>query len=235
MATPYPSLPLPLKKDIETGTKLKHVEPTPDPPYMVAAKQAIEYVRSKCGILAANRDSDLKEWKSSKSNNRDIDDALDEASLEAIQNTPTKRVGGMMGGEVTDPKDKVAAEAAAAKKFRVGNCEMQSSVAFEFLKQFNVPLDIVYLQMYERNAQKSVKKLFGEEELARPDHVFVVVGRPKDTDVTNYGTWGTQAVVCDPWVRRAYRATNLGVELEALGTISAGQTKLGLRLRFEPN
>jgi hypothetical protein len=224
------SLPSPLQKEIQQG---KALTPVPETPYMHAAKQAIEYVRAKCGILAANRQADRLEWE--RKNSRDIDDALDEAAYEALINVPKTIVGGMMGGEVTDPKDTVAAQAEMARKFGTGNCEMQASLAFEFLKSFKkFPVDIVYFQMFEKNAQKPVKKLLGGTEMARPDHVFVVIGRPKATDISNSDTWGPDAVVCDPWARRAYRAQNLGFEIEALGTIAAGQTKLGLRLRFDP-
>jgi len=231
-----PKLPSPLtpklKSDIQSGVKLKSAESA----YMHAARQAIEKVRSAFGILAANRDSDQAAW-GKKGMDQSLDLAVDLAFLEAEQNTPFKTVRGEMGSvaEVREPKDIVKAQADAAIKHKVGNCEMQSAVAFEFLKQFKVPLDIMYLQMYDKNAAQSTKKLLSKEsEDAKPDHVFVVIGRPKATDPTNYETWGPDAVVCDSWARRAYRAATLGVELEALGTISAGQTKTGLRLRFDP-
>ena len=231
-------LPSPLKKDIESGAKLKKLPPStaPESAYMHAALQAIEKVRAEFGILAANRDADQVAW-TKMGKDTSLDSAVDTAFLEAQDKTPVKKVRGMMGGvdEVTDPKDVVKAQADAAIKHKVGNCEMQSAVAFEFLKQFKVPLDIVFLQMYSLNATKSTKKLASKElEDARPDHVFVVIGRPKQTDATNYETWGRDAVVCDAWARRAYPAHRLGNELDALATISAGQTKTGLRLRYDP-
>jgi hypothetical protein len=198
-----PRLPSPLKKDIESGAKLKKLPPStaPESAYMHAALQAIEKVRAEFGILAANRDADQVAW-TKMGKDTSLDSAVDTAFLEAQDKTPVKKVRGMMGGvdEVTDPKDVVKAQADAAIKHKVGNCEMQSAVAFEFLKQFKVPLDIVFLQ----------------------------------TDATNYETWGRDAVVCDAWARRAYPAHRLGNELDALATISAGQTKTGLRLRYDP-
>jgi hypothetical protein len=225
------SLPAPLKKEIHAGVKLK----SPESAYMHAALQAIEKVRSAFGILAANRDADQAAW--AKKAGKTLDDLVDDAYLDADKNTPVKKVRGEMGSvdEVRDPKDIVKAQADAAIKHKAGNCEMQAAVAFEFLKQFKVPLDIMYLQMYEKNAAKKTKKLLStESEDAKPDHAFVVIGRPKATDPTNFETWGPDAVVCDSWARRAYRAPRLGVELEALGTISADQTKTGLRLRYDP-
>ena len=231
-----PSLPAPLRKDIEKGVTLRTPPPstTPESAYMHAALQAIEKVRSAFGILASNRDSDQAEW-ARKNTGESLDTLVDMAFLEADANTPVKKVGGMMGGEVRDPKDIVKAQADAAIKYKAGNCEMQSAVAFEFLKQFQVPLDIMYLAMYAKNATKPTKKLLSKDsEDARPDHVFVVIGRPKETDPSNYQTWGTNPVVCDSWARRAYPAHRLGNELEALATISAGQTTTGLRLRYDP-
>jgi hypothetical protein len=231
-----PKLPSPLKKAIESGVKLEKLpaSKSPDSAYMHAALQAIEKVRSEFGILAANRDADQAAW-AKKNTGKSLDDLVDDAYLDADANTPVKKTGGMMGGEERDPKDIVKAQADAAIKHKAGNCEMQAAVAFEFLKQFKVPLDIMYLQMYEKNAAKKTKKLLStESEDAKPDHVFVVIGRPKATDPTNYETWGPNPVVCDSWARLAYRAARLGHELEALGTISAGQTKTGLRLRYDP-
>jgi hypothetical protein len=228
-----PSLPAPLRKEIEKGVVLKTPPPpkTPESAYMHAARQAIENVRSTFGILAANRDSDQAQW-AGKGTGTSLDDLVDTAFLEAEANAPFKKV---RGEEVRDPADVVKAQADAAMKHKAGNCEMQSAVAFEFLKQFQVPLDIIYLQMYAQNASKPTKRLLSSDiENAKPDHVFVVIGRPKQTDPSNYLTWGNDAVVCDPWARRAYPAHRLGNELEALGTISAGQTKTGLRLRFDP-
>jgi hypothetical protein len=31
------------------------------------------------------------------------------------------------------------------------------------------------------------------------DHMFLVIGRKKDSTVTKISTWGIHAVICDPW------------------------------------
>src|SRR5262245_36439107 len=140
-----PKLPSLLKKDIESGVKLKKLPPPkgPESAYMLAALQAIEKVRSEFGILASNRDSDQAAW-AKKGLDLTLDSAVDVAYLESQENAPFKRV---RGEEIRDPKDVVKAQADAAITHKAGNCEMQSAVAFEFMKQFRVPLDIMYLQM----------------------------------------------------------------------------------------
>ncbi len=95
------------------------------------------------------------------------------------------------------------------------------------------PLDIVFFASFENNDRKPVKTLGkATTENVRPDHVFVVIGRPNGTDATTYTTWRNDAVICDPWARRAYFARNLEFESERLGTISAGQIKLILQHRY---
>jgi hypothetical protein len=81
--------------------------------------------------------------------------------------------------------------AAIAESTGCGNCGEQSAVAFVYLRDRGVcPLEYMHFTNH--------------------DHAFVVLNRPKNTDESNPGTWGNDAVVCDPWKGRAYKAAALG-------------------------
>jgi hypothetical protein len=227
-------LPKELRLDIEKGKALRHVAREKHP-NLVAAEAAINHVRSACGILATNRDADQARWKIAKPD-VDMDEAHERAQDDVELNTPKKIKKVAFGTEeIVETADKVKSEAEYAEKHGVGNCEYQASVAFEYLKRMGIrPLDIVFYAPFDQNAKMPVKRLAQKDiENVRPDHVFVVIGRPKQAAVSTYTTWGNDAVVCDAWARRAYFARELGNETEMLGTISAGQTKLLLRLRCE--
>jgi hypothetical protein len=227
-------LPKELRSEIEKGTPLLHVQ-SDKHPYLVAAEAAIDHVRSSCGILAANRDADQALWKSTKPT-VDMEQTHERAQDDIELNTPKKFQKTLFGtDEIVDPADKVRAEAEYTEKYGVGNCEPQASVAFEYLKKMGIkPLDIVFYAPFDKFAKMPVKPLGKiDPEMVQPDHVFVVIGRPKQSDVTTYTTWGKDAVVCDAWARKAYFASQLANESEMLGTISAGQIKLMLRLRWE--
>ena len=227
-------LPKELRSEIEQGKALHHVQ-IDKHPNLVAAEAAINHVRSSCGILATNRDAYQARWKSAKPL-VDMDQTHELAQDEIALNTPTKIKKVSFGTEeIVDIADKVKTEAEYTKKHGVGNCEAQASVAFEYLKTMGIkPLDIVFYASFDKNAKMPVKPLGRTgTEMVRPDHAFVVIGRPKQADVATYTTWGKDAVVCDAWARRAYFASQLANESEMLGTISAGQTKMQLRLRYE--
>src|SRR5262245_22217434 len=73
---------------------------------------------------------------------------------------------------------KIRLNVAVASRYRVGNCEEQASLAFDFLEKLNVrPLDYMVL--------------------GDCDHGFVVIGRTGDAAQPDL--WGDEACVCDPW------------------------------------
>lgn len=84
---------------------------------------------------------------------------------------------------------RVVESARRAKRSGCGNCFEQASLAYLYLKEEGVrPIDLF--------------------ELARLDHVFVVIGRAGETP-EKVSSWGAQAVVCDPWApegQRVFRA-----------------------------
>ena len=228
------SMPRNLLAEIQQGKALKKSIGERGHPNLIFADRAIDHVRSTCGILAANRDADQAMWKL-KNPELDMDQTYERAQDDVDLNTP-KIVKKIPFGteEIIDPKDKVKAQATYTRQYKVGNCEYQASLAFEYLKEIGAkPLDIVFFAPFENNDRKPVKTLGkAATENVRPDHVFVVIGRPNGTDATTYTTWGNDAVICDPWARRAYFARNLEFESERLGTISAGQIKLILQYRY---
>jgi hypothetical protein len=80
--------------------------------------------------------------------------------------------------------------AAKAESAGCGNCGEQAAIAFVHLSQLKVrPLDY----MARTNA----------------DHAFVVIGRKEDSDQSNYRTWGSDCVICDPWAGAAFVAEDI--------------------------
>ena len=79
-----------------------------------------------------------------------------------------------------------------------GNCGEQAAIAFMMLVEQKVePLDYMYCA--------------GEGD----DHVFVVIGRREGSNVRKYDaqTWGPDAVVCDPWMSKAYSCKEMQTNL----------------------
>ncbi|WP_425617412.1 hypothetical protein NA78x_001088 [Anatilimnocola sp. NA78] len=68
--------------------------------------------------------------------------------------------------------------AALAMMAGCGNCQEESIVAFLYLHDMKVRAHRIS---------------------AKPDHAFVVVGMAPNADFEDYRTWGTDAVICDPW------------------------------------
>lgn len=93
-----------------------------------------------------------------------------------------------------DPKmlEMILGLAAVAEKTGCGNCGEQACLAFAYL----------YLQRDPLGAQKcgSIELM----EFSNGDHGYVVIGRPKDSDVKVPASWGPEAVVCDPWKGHVY-------------------------------
>lgn len=68
-----------------------------------------------------------------------------------------------------------------AKKFFIGNCDVLAFLAFEY---------------FLLNCPQIHSEVF---YIGNGDHVFLVVGRNKDSDPRNPKTWGNNAYICDPW------------------------------------
>ena len=79
-----------------------------------------------------------------------------------------------------------------AQHTKVGNCEQMACLAFVFLK--------------ELMPDKSI------ELVTTDNHMFVVIGRDQKKAIDNPAEYGSEAVICDPWARRSYKATNFFIE-----------------------
>ena len=84
----------------------------------------------------------------------------------------------------------ITRSAAIAEAAGCGNCGEQSAIAFVYLRDRGVrPLEYMHFKNH--------------------DHAFVALNRPKGSDESKPGTWGIDAVVCDPWKGSAYKASEL--------------------------
>lgn len=86
---------------------------------------------------------------------------------------------------------------------RCGNCGENAAVAFAACIDMKVePLDYM--------------------ELAAPedDHAFLVIGRKEGSNPYRYDAdaWGRDAVVCDPWMNKAYPCSEMTTHLASMTT-----------------
>lgn len=85
-----------------------------------------------------------------------------------------------------------------AVRTRCGNCGEHAAVAFMQCIESKVePIDYM--------------------ECAGPgdDHAFLVIGRRENSNPARYdaATWGPDAVVCDPWMNKAYPCSEMAIHL----------------------
>lgn len=85
---------------------------------------------------------------------------------------------------------------AAAERHCAGNCGEQASVALAYL---------LGLKGFIFRVEK-FRMLGG-------DHGFLVLNRPDSSNAAEWKSWGSAAVVCDPWYNRAFLAQNFNKEL----------------------
>ena len=154
------AMPLPkaLRLDIEKKKALRRIAREKHP-NLVAAESAINHLRSACGILATNRNADPARWKIAKPdvNMEVMSGAQDDVDLNTRKKI--KRLHSALE-EIVETADKVKPEAEYAETHGVGNCEYQTSVAFEYLKRMGIrALDIVFYAPFDQNARMPVKRL----------------------------------------------------------------------------
>jgi hypothetical protein len=104
-----------------------------------------------------------------------------------------------------------------AKRTRIGNCgEMAALTFFNGLKKglWIVTMDYV--------------------SIVNGDHSFVVIGRDKNSDPTDYRSWGANAVVLDAWEGKIFKGSELEKNLSSAGytNIWTGQPS---QTPFNPN
>jgi hypothetical protein len=86
---------------------------------------------------------------------------------------------------------------------RCGNCGENAAIAFILCVDKGVePLDYM--------------ELAAEED----DHAFLVIGRREGSQALHYdaNTWGPDAVVCDPWMNKAYPCSELSTQMAPMTT-----------------
>lgn len=85
---------------------------------------------------------------------------------------------------------KIEILAEAGRRGMSGNCAEMAAIAFVVLRDRGVrPLE--FMQFLDMN------------------HAFVILGRPAETQVSNFASWAPASVVCDPWYGAADVATQL--------------------------
>jgi hypothetical protein len=149
--------------------------------YLSSAVIANEFVKKKMTIGASNklRLDFWKAWKCSGSlvNTGEMREHVDREVSAAFDNEP---VSSILDYRIKGQKIYLEKSAEAAQQYGCGNCGEQSAIAFVYLRQLKIfPLDWMEVNDYE--------------------HAFVIVGRRRGSDPTDYATWGDEAVVCDPW------------------------------------
>ncbi|MGA8135658.1 MAG: hypothetical protein WCA48_16150 [Pseudomonas gingeri] len=134
----------------------------------------------------------------------------------------------------------VKAVAAAARASRAGNCEEQACLAFDMLASTGIaPLELMSLQNhvgmegYQGPAVSGAITGVVEADYAGPDHVFVVCGRSAQTNLQDPTTWNNDAVICDPWAKRAYFVADMADEMKLINRVSGGSMSTSKKYRFE--
>lgn len=107
----------------------------------------------------------------------DVEDAKD-AKVKRLRGGYNKEI---LSSPHISQLDAVELIARKATKAKAGNCFEQSLVALHYL--------------LTRSRVRPLENVC----LADEDHCFVLIGRPADTDLNDWRTWGPSTVVCDPW------------------------------------
>jgi hypothetical protein len=157
--------------------------------------------------------------------------ASNRASDRAILQNIDDRIATMEQAYLEAAPNDAAAElrtwAALGVEHGVGNCQVQASVAFDYLARMDNHPKLELMSLYANNfqARQVTTPVTGtQENVDAPDHVFVVIGRAAG-NIQNFETWNRDAVVCDPWAKRCYFALYLETEMEKINRVSGGVTR----------
>ena len=83
-----------------------------------------------------------------------------------------------------------------SKQQRSGNCSEYSDLALEYIAE------------HHPTSHAEVFHIEGG------DHVFLVLGRDKNSNPSNPDTWGSNAAFCDPWANKVYPASDYQKNLQ---------------------
>jgi hypothetical protein len=195
-------------------------------PHLEAAQEAIAYVRVKLNILASNREWDRTRYENERGSQEQMSQQGDQMVTEYLQATLS---------DSWDNKKEIQWMAEYGTTNRFGNCEVQASVAFDYLAKKGVrPLEMIYFAPPPNFQAKHINlPVTGTQAtLEAVDHTFVVIGRDATSNVKDYTTWNMDAVVCDPWAKRCYFARHLIAESELLKGVTGGVTETGQKYRL---
>lgn len=147
-----------------------------------AATEAVDFVKKKMVLGAKNKLKDL--WRSGGSSAGCVDD------VRASEEKHDKELSKAMESGLLDlrqaQEQQIETMALFAGGRGCGNCEEQAAMAFIFLRDKGegvFPLDLM-------QKPNKIWNLGG--------HAFVVIGREENSDPSDPGTWGPNAVVADP-------------------------------------
>lgn len=189
------------------------------------AERAVEYVRTKVGMLSNNRDFDVGRG------NADVGRARRESFTQRSEAS-------------SDEHEAMGAEVSAFVEYKAGNCDEMAKVAFVWLAQHD---EVRPLELANFSAADAVRVRFAgltTEDDVEPDHTFVIIGRKMENaerrerqtgviSLPSYESWNFGAVICDPWAKRRYMASRLAIEAQMINRVTAGRTQLSSDLRLE--
>jgi hypothetical protein len=144
--------------------------------HLSSARAAVDYVKKNITMGASNKLSDMFGTLTVvKFCTNEMRDKVDQ---ELASYADANYVNNY--NEAEFHKRYLKANASWSKLYGCGNCGEQSALAFTFLENQQIfPLDWVCTENWS--------------------HAFVIINRAKGSDLSNYQTWGSAAVICDPW------------------------------------
>lgn len=86
---------------------------------------------------------------------------------------------------------------AVTSKYSLGNCQELAHQALEYIL---------------KNHKNIRAELF---RMQNGDHVFVVINRKSKSDPANPLTWGSNAIICDPWMNIIFHASESATKLKS--------------------
>ena len=202
------------------------------------AQDAIRYVRDTMQIKAANRT---------------LDGVSQEQFTSALEVKNSHE--DVLAASIVDNDGLLAlvAEAKAAVQTRIGNCQAMAALAVAYLAARQVyplrlmgfsggdatvplqgttpvtgqvvpPNTFTHRLIPGRSALKEGNAAFERVAKFEPDHAVCVIG-PVTGNAANL-VWGKDTVICDPWARRAYFATELADESRLIAKVTGGFTAM---------
>jgi hypothetical protein len=176
-------------------------------PNLLAANVVVQQITA-LGIAASNRDY----------SNLIHGEQVTETRFQGLDAGLTQANQGGLNTYGLNDAASIKAAALLVVQHRAGNCQEQAALAFDKLARLGVrPVELmgVYLQ----------------------DHVLVIAGRLQGAlgQQCNFRAWNEDAVVCDPWAKRAYFVTELEDEMQTIRSVTNGETRMGQKFILNLN